>query len=299
MTAKCSGAKVGMPAKRTACPGSHTVSPMARVPGEGLVDDVALLGHHLLGLGQAHGLPGLEVEILFPALEAPGADAQEGDAVTVRLVHVGLDLEDEGGEVVVQRIDRAALGVSSRQRGRGQLQEALQKLLHAEVVQRRAEEDRAELPAVDGCEVEVRARALHQLHLLPELGGQARRHELIKRLRVVDGTDDALQALCSAVIIGIGQNAAAFPVIDALEGRAAADGPVHRIGVDPELGFQLVDELKGIAGLVVQLVDKGKDRDAAHGADPEELPGLRLDALGRVDHHHGAVRRHQRPVGIL
>ena len=37
----------------------------------------------------------------------------------------------------------------------------------------------------------------------------------------------------------------------------------------------------------------------AHGADLEELAGLRLDALGRVDDHDGAVGRHQRAVGVL
>ena len=37
----------------------------------------------------------------------------------------------------------------------------------------------------------------------------------------------------------------------------------------------------------------------AHGAHLEQLAGLGLDALGRVDDHHGAVGRHQRAVGIL
>ena len=37
----------------------------------------------------------------------------------------------------------------------------------------------------------------------------------------------------------------------------------------------------------------------AHGTDFEELPRLRLDALGAVDDHYGRVSRHQRAVGIL
>ena len=37
----------------------------------------------------------------------------------------------------------------------------------------------------------------------------------------------------------------------------------------------------------------------AHGADPEELAGLGLHALGAVDDHDGAVRRHEGAVGIL
>ena len=36
-----------------------------------------------------------------------------------------------------------------------------------------------------------------------------------------------------------------------------------------------------------------------HGADPEELAGLGLHALGAVDDHDGAVRRHEGAVGVL
>ena len=36
-----------------------------------------------------------------------------------------------------------------------------------------------------------------------------------------------------------------------------------------------------------------------HGADLKELSGLRLDALGGVDDHHGAVGSHQGAVGVL
>ena len=31
----------------------------------------------------------------------------------------------------------------------------------------------------------------------------------------------------------------------------------------------------------------------------EQLPRLRLHTFGRVDHHHGRIRRHQRTVRIL
>ena len=37
----------------------------------------------------------------------------------------------------------------------------------------------------------------------------------------------------------------------------------------------------------------------AQGADLEQLDGLGLDALGRVDDHNGGVRCHQGAVGIL
>ncbi len=70
-------------------------------------------------------------------------------------------------------------------------------------------------------------------------------------------------------------------VVNALKFLAAADGPVDGAGMDPhaEFVFQLVQQFKRVAGLAVHFVDKGKDRDMAHGADLEELPGLRLDAF--------------------
>ena len=88
-------------------------------------------------------------------------------------------------------------------------------------------------------------------------------------------------------------------VVHALKLPAGAHGPVAGVGFNAELVFQLVQQLKRVAGLAVHLVDKGKDRDMAHGADLEELPGLRLDAFRAVDDHDGRVRRHERAVGVL
>ena len=44
-------------------------------------------------------LAGAHVLHLHAALEAPRADAHEGDAIAVLRIHVRLDLEDEGGEL--------------------------------------------------------------------------------------------------------------------------------------------------------------------------------------------------------
>ena len=41
----------------------------------------------------------------MPRVYLPGAQAQERDAVAVRRVHVGLDLEHEAGERVLGRLD--------------------------------------------------------------------------------------------------------------------------------------------------------------------------------------------------
>ena len=90
-----------------------------------------------------------------------------------------------------------------------------------------------------------------------------------------------------------------LPVIDALELLAAADGPVHGVGVQAQLLFQLLTQLEGVPGLPVHLVDEGEDGDVPHGAHLEQLPGLGLHALGRVDDHDGGVGGHQGAVGVL
>ena len=48
----------------------------------------------------------------MPLLVAARADAHERDAVAVRRIHVRLDLEDEAGERVLVRLDRARVVVA-------------------------------------------------------------------------------------------------------------------------------------------------------------------------------------------
>ena len=86
----------------------------------GLVDDLALGGHHRLRLGKAHLAAGLDVEILGVALELARADAHEGKAVAVGLVHIGLDLEDESREFGGVDVHLARVA-HTRQRRRGHL----------------------------------------------------------------------------------------------------------------------------------------------------------------------------------
>ena len=96
-----------------------------------------------------------------------------------------------------------------------------------------------------------------------------------------------------------GKDASAIAVINPLEADTTTDRPVHGVGSDTKFLFQLVDEVKGITRLVVELVDEGEDRDMAHRANLEELARLRLDTLCGINHHHGTVRCHQGTVGIL
>ena len=61
----------------------------------GEVDHRLLLGHEGRRRGEFELLAAAHVQVVMVALERPGADFQEGDAVAVVGVHVGVDLEDE------------------------------------------------------------------------------------------------------------------------------------------------------------------------------------------------------------
>ena len=56
---------------------------------------------------------------------------------------------------------------------------------------------------------------------------------------------------------------------------------------------------KGFLPLPVQLVDEGHDRGVAQAADFQQLLGLALHPLDRVDDHQDRVDGGQHPVGVL
>ena len=76
-------------------------------------------------------------------------------------------------------------------------------------------------------------------------------------------------------------------------------GQVERRGIERQLAGDLVQQGERVLRLAVHLVDEGDDRDVAQAADLEQLQGLRLDALGRVQHHDRGVGGGQRAVGVL
>ncbi len=211
------------------------------------------------------------------------------------LVHVGLDLENEGGEVRRKHVDLAGIR-NAGQRRRGHAQELFQERLHAEGGQSGAEKHRRQRSGADGLQIKFTPGA-QQLHLVAQCGGLLSAQHFIQRGIVQGNFHGAdLFALCFA---GEEENTAFFPVIDALEFLAAADGPVHGVGVDPQLPLDFLAKLQRVPGLPVHFIDEGEDGDVPQGADLEQLSGLRLHALGAVDDHDGAVGGHQRPVGVL
>src|SRR5215468_301919 len=102
---------------------------------------------------------------LHVAAEDPGDDSDEGDAVPVLRIHVRLNLEHKTRERRICRRDGAALAVAPG-RTRGELEEAVEKHLHAEVVHRTAEKNWREFACMNFSDVELRAHAVEQLEVV-------------------------------------------------------------------------------------------------------------------------------------
>ena len=249
-------------------------------------------GEEELRRRQAHRLAGAHQLGLHAALQLARADANEGDAVAVVGVHVGLDLEDEGGHLVLGRLDRAGVGLlGARRRSEGA--ERLDQVAHAEIAQRRAEIDRRQMALAEGVDVERPAGLARQLQLLDEGVALVLRQQAGDAVGIgaVDrGAFLFLVALAHGIL---GQ------MIGAGKGLAPADRPGDRRGVERQLLLDLVEDLERIAAFAVHLVDEGDDRDVAQAADLEQLQRARLDALGGVDDHDRGIDRRQRAVGVV
>ena len=268
------------------------------VPGIGALDRLALAAEEAVGAGGAHHLALAGVDQRHVLVEHARADPHEGDAIPVLAVHVRLDLEHEPRHPGRHRMHHApALGLA-RLRRRGQRLERVEDGLEAEVVERAAEEHRRlppgqvlglverrpgpgdEIGVVDQRRVQLRPQQLDELRI-GRVGGVHRRPVAAARHLLVEPR-----------LLG-------HQVEDAAEAIAAADRPVQRGGVDAEHVLDLLQQLERVAAGQVQLVDEGDERQVAQAGHLEQLAGLGLDALGGVDHHHRAVHRVERPVGVL
>ena len=88
------------------------------ISGISLVNDLTALSHQLLRLGQTDLLAALNMVYFHSCLKLTGTDAHESDTVTVRLIHIRLDLKYEGGEIRSERIDHTVCRSSRKRRSR-------------------------------------------------------------------------------------------------------------------------------------------------------------------------------------
>lgn len=210
-------------------------------------------------------------------------------------VHVRLHLEHQAGE---RRLDGA--GAASRQlprpRGRGEVDDGVQQQPYTDVGNGRAEEHgrgparQERLLVVRGAGDPQQLQLLHRL--VPVRAVLGRRP--LGRDRLLDGLLGAAQGA------GVAQHPPGRSYVDqAAQIPGVADRPGDGGGPEAELSLDLVQQLQGLTAGPVPFVDECDHGDAAVAADVEQLAGLLLQALGRVDEHHRAVHRGQDAVGVL
>ena len=68
-------------------------------------------------LGETEGFIALNVVVIFTALELTGANSHKGNSIAVGLIHIRLNFENKGGEIIIEGIDYIALCHSGKGRG--------------------------------------------------------------------------------------------------------------------------------------------------------------------------------------
>ena len=230
------------------------------------------------------------------ALEVARGDAHEGDAVAVRRVHVGLDLEHHAAELGLVGLHQA-LHRRARRRRRREVDQRVEHLLDAEIVDRRAEEHRRLAAGQEFGLVERRCRGLQQLDVVVGMAPFGAEALAIERV---------VQALEHLVVVALPvfarrehPHALLAQIHHAVEVLAHADRPGERHHLHAEFALDLLHQRQRLLHFAVHLVDEGDDGRVAQAADFEQLDGLRLDALGGVDHHHRRIHRGQHAVGVF
>jgi len=212
----------------------------------------------------------------MPRWNRPEASPHKGDAVAVLRVDIGLHLEDETGDLRLLGRDRPRLsGLWPRRRS--QFADPGQQFAHPEIVERTAEIDRRQMALAIGLRVEGRAQPLRHFDLLAQFG-EGRFRQQPRQFRVVEAAaahrlDDSVVDAALEQQERIGEE-----VIGAEKVVPHADRPGGRGHVERQRLLDLVQQVERVAGLAVELVDKGDDRHVAQPAHLEELAGLLLDA---------------------
>ncbi len=179
----------------------------------------------------------------------------------------------------------------------GKIDQGIEQLFDAEVIDGAAEEDRRLVALEIFIQVKRVGRTFEKFDVLTQfISGAA--EQLIK-LTVVDVLDNA--------DIFIGPLAArpektqllAIEVVNPLKALAHADRPGHRRALDLQLVFNIGEQVEWILPFSVHFIDKSQYRGVSHATDCHQLFGLRLNPLGAVDHHQGAVYGGQNPIGVL
>ena len=183
-------------------------------------------------------------------------------------------------------------------RRRRQVDQGVEHLAHAEVVDRRAEEHRRLPAGEEGVAVERRRGIARAARSRPRPARTACRSA--RRRPGCRGRRGSRRRRRSRSWPGLEHpHLLLAQVHHAVERLAHADRPGEGHDLHAELALDLLHQVERLLDLAVHLVDEGQDRRVARPADLQQAARLRLDAVGRVDHHQRRVDRGQHAVGVL
>ena len=264
----------------------------------GEVDDRFLFGHEGRRRGELELLAAAYVQVVMVALERPGADFQEGDAVAVVGIHVGVDLEHEARHLRLGGLHGAGRGGRRARRG-GDADEAFEQFAHAEVVDRRTEEDRGQFAPQVGPAVEIVLDTFDQLPVRAQLFGEFRADVAVQLRRREVGNLGGLGVGGEFFVRREKREVLFVEVVDPAERGAVRNGEGQRPHADAQFLFHLVQQVERLLGGAVEFVDEDDHRRRTHTAHLHQFAGLRLDALGAVDDDDDRIDGRQRAVGVF
>ncbi len=212
-------------------------------------------------------------------------------------VHVGLNLENKTRKRRVLRRNQNTRH-HARLGRRRVFQETVEQKLDAEIIEGAAEENGRRFFRKHGGVIPLVPGVFEHLKFL-DRPVKRRVIELAAHGGIVQSADLHRCAILAADGALEEMHQFRLPVIDALELEAVANGPVHRERADAEHALQFIEQRERVFHRAVAFVHEREDGHAALAADLEQLARLRLDAPGRVNHHHHRIHGGEHTVGVL
>ena len=256
------------------------------IAGKSLVHRLLLLRHKSSRATETQLFAETDMFIRSVTLETTGTDLYESDTTTMVRVHIGMYLKDKAGEAILFRFNHTFHRLNRTGR-RGNLDKAIQQLLHTEVVQGRAEKDRCDIPFQIRIHIELRINAFDQLDVRTQLFCQ-RIADMVFQLRTVDIVElDLFRHILFARRIEV--EFLFIYIIYPFETLSHIDRPAQRAYLYLQFFFYLIQKVERIFAVTVHLVDKHDHRCLAHTADFHQLTGLGFHTFGYVDYNNYTV----------
>src|SRR3954468_21781623 len=76
-------------------------------------------------------------------------------------------------------------------------------------------------------------------------------------------------------------------------------GPIHWISCDPQHTLQFIQQGERITRRAIELVHEGKDGNASHATNLEQLASLCFNAFTRVNYHYCGIDCCEHPISVL